>query len=239
MRLKDKVAIITGGGRGIGLAIALGLAKEGANLTIAARTAEQLEEAAVEIRQAGAQVLVFPCDVSDEDQVKALVKATTEKYGRIDILVNNAGVGTFRPAYGTPLSTWENLLKVNTTSTFLCTKHVWRTMRKNGGGSIINVSSLSGTRAYPMYAAYSTSKWGQIGFTKATAEEGKPDNIRVNAIAPGKVDNAMRQQIAEDKERMLQSEDCVGSAIFLASDDARYVTGQVIEIEWFGPPSEK
>jgi NAD(P)-dependent dehydrogenase (short-subunit alcohol dehydrogenase family) len=112
-------------------------------------------------------------------------------------------------------------------------------MRKNGGGSIINVSSLSGTRAYPMYAAYSASKWGQIGFTKATAEEGKPVNIRVNAIAPGKVDNAMREQIAEDKARMLQSEDCDGPVIFLASDDSRYITGQVIEIEWFGPPAEK
>jgi 3-oxoacyl-[acyl-carrier protein] reductase len=108
-------------------------------------------------------------------------------------------------------------------------------MRKAGGGSIINVSSLAGTRAYPMYAAYTASKWGQIGFTKATAEEGKPVHIRVNAIAPGKVDNAMRAAIAEDKTRMLKSEDCAGTVLFLASDDARYITGQVIELEWFGP----
>ena len=87
-----------------------------------------------------------------------------------------------------------------------------------------------------MYAAYSASKWGQIGFTKSAAEEGKPDNIRVNAIAPGKVDTPMREKVSEDKERMLRTEDCIGASLFLASDESRYITGQVIEIEWFGPP---
>ena len=86
-----------------------------------------------------------------------------------------------------------------------------------------------------MYAAYSASKWGQIGFTKATAEEGKPDHIRVNAIAPGKVDTDMRKAISEDKARMLTAEDCAGAAVFFASDDSRFITGQVLEIEWFGP----
>jgi len=126
------------------------------------------------------------------------------------------------------------MMNVNAKSTFLCTKHVWRSMRKRGGGSIINIASLAGTRAYPMYAAYSASKWGQIGFTKATAEEGKPVNIRINAIAPGKVDNEMRAAIAEDKDKMLKNEDLVGAALFFAGDAARYVTGQVLEVEWFG-----
>ena len=110
-------------------------------------------------------------------------------------------------------------------------------MCKQGGGSIINVSSLSGTRAYPLYGVYSASKWGQIGFTKTAAEEGKPYNIRVNAIAPGKVDTTMRASVVENKDQILKAQDCVGSTIFLASEDSRYVTGQVLEIEWFGPES--
>jgi 3alpha(or 20beta)-hydroxysteroid dehydrogenase len=130
------------------------------------------------------------------------------------------------------------MIEVNLTSTFLCTKHVWKPMKANGGGSIINMSSLSGTRAYPMYAAYSTSKWGQIGFTKTAAEEGKPDQIRVNAIAPGKVDTPMREKINENKDQILKVEDCIGAAVFLASEESRYITGQVIEIEWFGHSEE-
>jgi 3-oxoacyl-[acyl-carrier protein] reductase len=195
---------------------------------------EDLEAVAVEIRAVGRQALVSQTDVTDEDQVKAMVQATVKAFGWVDILVNNAGVGAFRPAYGTPLKTWEWMMSINATSTFLCTKHVWKPMQKGGGGSIINISSLSGTRVYPMYAAYSASKWAQIGFTKVTAEEGKAANIRVNALAPGKVDTLMRGNVAEDKEKMLKAEDCVGPAIFLAGDESRWMTGQVLEIEWFG-----
>jgi NAD(P)-dependent dehydrogenase (short-subunit alcohol dehydrogenase family) len=234
MQLKEKVAIITGGGRGIGRALALGFAAEGAKLVIAARTEAQLNAVAEEIRARNGEVIVVVCDVSDEAQVKAMVKQTVDSFGGVDILINNAGVGGFRPAYATNASSWDKMMNVNAKSTFLCTKHVWRSMRKRGGGSIINIASLAGTRAYPMYAAYSASKWGQIGFTKATAEEGKPVNIRINAIAPGKVDNEMRAAIAEDKDKMLKNEDLVGAALFFAGDAARYVTGQVLEVEWFG-----
>lgn len=238
MRLSNRNALITGAGRGIGRAIALAYAAEGARVVLAARTQSEIDALADEIRTSGGEALAVACDVTDEAQVKALFQQAFETLGRIDILVNNAGAGAFRPAYGTPVSTWDNMMAINARSTFLCTKHVWRGMRKSGGGSIINIASLSGTRAYPMYAAYSASKWGQIGFTKATAEEGKPDNIRVNAIAPGKVDTAMRAAIAEDKNRMLKAGDCAGTAIFLASSESRYITGQVIEIEWFGPSEE-
>jgi len=234
MKLKDKVAIITGGGRGIGLEIARAFSAEGAAVVLAARTLEEIEAAAAAIEADGGRALAVACDATNEDQVSALIKETLDHFGRIDILVNNAGAGAFRPAYGTPNSTWDKMMDVNGRTTFLCTKHVWRPMRANGGGSIINVSSTSGTRAYPMYAAYSASKWAQIGFTKATAEEGKPDHIRVNAIAPGKVDTAMREAISEDKGRMLTPADCAGAAVFFASEDARYITGQVLEIEWFG-----
>jgi NAD(P)-dependent dehydrogenase (short-subunit alcohol dehydrogenase family) len=235
MRLSGKVAIITGAGRGIGKAIAEAFAGEGAHISLAARTQRELESLAKEIRELGRQALVVPTDVTIEEQVKNLIDITLNTYGHIDVLVNNAGLGAYRPIYGTRETHWNNMLAVNLTSTFFGTKHIWKAMRKQGGGSIINVSSLSGTRAYPMYGAYSASKWGQIGFTKTAAEEGKPYNIRVNAIAPGKVDTAMRASVAENKDRMLKTQDCVGSAIFLASEDSRYVTGQVIEIEWFGP----
>jgi 3-oxoacyl-[acyl-carrier protein] reductase len=238
MKLADKVAIITGGGRGIGLAIARAFTAEGAAVVLAARTLAEIEAAASSLRAEGSRAAAIPCDATDEEQVKTLIKESLKAFGRIDVLVNNAGAGAFRPAYGTPNSTWDKMMDVNARTTFLCTKHVWRSMQANGGGSIINVSSTSGTRAYPMYAAYTASKWGQIGFTKATAEEGKPDNIRVNAIAPGKVDTAMREAIAEDKTRMLRPDDCAGAAVFFASDDSRYITGQVLEIEWFGEKTE-
>ena len=234
MRLAGKTAIITGAGRGIGNAIAHAFAREGAKLALAARTASEIEATRDEIKALGGDAIAIPCDVTVEDQVKSLIEKTLEAYSRIDILVNNAGAGAFRPAYGTPNSTWDKLMDANARSTFLCTKHVWRAMRAAGGGSIVNVSSLSGTRAFPMYAVYTASKWAQVGFTKATAEEGKADGIRVNAIAPGKVDTPMRSGIAEDKTRMLKSEDCAGAAIFFASDDSRYITGQVLEIEWYG-----
>jgi NAD(P)-dependent dehydrogenase (short-subunit alcohol dehydrogenase family) len=235
MRLSGKIAIITGAGRGIGKAIALAFAREGACTCLASRTQHELEAVAEEISNLKQEAFVVPTDVTIEDQVKNMIQVTVNSFGQVDILVNNAGLGAFRPIYGTREKNWNHMLAVNLTSTFFGTKHVWKVMRKQGGGSIINISSLSGTRAYPLYGAYSASKWGQIGFTKTAAEEGKPYNIRVNAIAPGKVDTAMRAGVAEDKSRMLKAQDCVGSAVFLASEDSRYITGQVIEIEWFGP----
>jgi NAD(P)-dependent dehydrogenase (short-subunit alcohol dehydrogenase family) len=238
MRLKDKVAIVTGGGRGIGRAVALGFADEGADVVVAARTQTEVRKVAEEIRARGPRALAVTCDVSDEEQVRAMVAEALDAMGRLDILVNNAGVGSIRPVWGTPRGAFERVLAVNLIGTFLCTKHVWRPMREGGGGSIINVSSLGGMRGYPLLTAYCASKWGQIGFTVACAEEGKPDNLRVNAIAPGKADTAFRAQIKEDKSRMLKSEDHVGACVFLASDESRYVTGHVIPIEWFGGQAE-
>lgn len=186
-------------------------------------------------QQVGGQALHAVCDVSDEPQVKQLVASTRERFGRVDILVNNAGVGNIRPLWGMRKSSFERILAVNLIGTFLCTKHVWRPMRQGGGRSIINIASLGATRGYPLLSAYCASKWGQVGFTLACAEEGKEAGIRVNAVAPGKVDTAFRAQIKEDKQRMLKAEDHVGICLFLASDEAHYITGQVIAVEWYGP----
>jgi 3-oxoacyl-[acyl-carrier protein] reductase len=234
MRLKDKVAIITGGGRGIGKAIAFGFANQGAKIVVASRTESEVLAVAEQINKTGKDCLGFICDITDENQVKNLIDATLKKFQKIDVLINNAGIGSMRPVYATQLESFEKVLKVNLTGTFLCTKHVWQPMKNSGGGSIINVSSLGGLVGYPMLSAYCASKWGQIGFTKACAEEGKKDNIRVNAIAPGKADTAIRAKIKEDKTKMLTPEDQVDACIFLSSDESRYITGQVISLEWFG-----
>ena len=239
VRLQDKVAIITGGGRGIGKAIALGFADEGADIVVVSRTEDELEATKQEVESRGRRALAILCDVTDEDQVRVMVQETLDTFKRIDILVNNAGMGGLRPVWGTTKSNFERVLAVNLLGTFLCTKHVWRPMRDNKGGSIINVSSLGGLEGYPLLTAYCASKWGQIGFSVACAEEGKPDNIRVNAIAPGRADTALRAQIKEDKSRMLKAEDHVGVCVFLASNESKYITGQVIPLEWFGSKVEK
>jgi NAD(P)-dependent dehydrogenase (short-subunit alcohol dehydrogenase family) len=231
--LQDRVVIITGGGRGIGRALALGFAQHGSRVMVAARTAEQLTETVRLVRAGGGQAELVACDVADEAGVKDLVRRSLETWGRIDVLVNNAGISGVRPVWSIPLSSFERTLAVNLTGTFLCTKHVWQPMRENGGGSIINISSLAGVRGYPLLSAYCASKWGQIGFTLACAEEGKAHGIRVNAVAPGKADTEIRAQVKEDKARMLRPEDHVGICLFLASDEARYITGQVIQIDWY------
>jgi 3-oxoacyl-[acyl-carrier protein] reductase len=234
VRLKNKVAVITGGGRGIGKAVALSFAEEGADVVVAARTDGEISQVRDDIVRLGRKSEAVICDVSDEDQVRNLIEQTLEVHEKIDILVNNAGMGGMRPVWGTSKSNFERVLAVNLIGTFLCTKHVWKPMRTGGGGSIINVSSLGGIQGYSLLSAYCASKWGQIGFTVACAEEGKPDNIRVNAIAPGKADTALRAQIKEDKSIILKAEDHVGVCIFLASDESEFITGHVIPIEWFG-----
>jgi 3-oxoacyl-[acyl-carrier protein] reductase len=234
MRLKDKVVIITGAGRGIGKAISIGFAEQGAHIVAAARTESEITLVAEAVKKLGRESLGIICDVTNEDQVKNLVRDTVNKFKKINVLINNAGIGTMRPVYALPLESFEKVLKVNLTGTFLCTKHVWKPMMEIGGGSIINVSSLGGLVGYSHLSAYCASKWGQIGFTKACAEEGKKDKIRVNAIAPGKADTAIRSKIKEDKTKMLTPEDQVDACVFLASDESRYITGQVISLEWFG-----
>lgn len=233
-RLKDKVAIITGGGRGIGKAVALGFAEEGCKVVIAARTQSEIKAVETEIKAGGGQALAHVTDVSDEEAVRDLVSTTLDHFGAIDILVNNAGIGNIRPVYGIPKKSFESVLAVNLIGTFLCTKHVWKPMKSNHGGSIINISSIGGLQGFPYLSAYCASKWGQIGFTKAAAEEGKEDNIRVNAIAPGKADTDFRAQIRENKDEMLQPEDHVGVCIFLASNESTYINGEVIPLEWYG-----
>lgn len=229
MRLKDKVAIVTGASKGIGRAIALGYAEAGAHLVLVARTKGLLESLAGEVRALGRRALAVVTDVTEEDQVSAMVERAKEAFGRIDVLVNNAGGGAYRPIWRTPLKTWEWLMAVNLRGPFLCTKHVWQTMQAQGGGAILNIGSTSGSRAYPLMAAYSASKWGLVGLTKVCAEEGRVDGIRVNIINPGKVSTGFRASI-KDEGPILEAGDIVATAVFLASDDSVGIQGQVIEM---------
>jgi NAD(P)-dependent dehydrogenase (short-subunit alcohol dehydrogenase family) len=230
MRLKDQIAIVTGAGRGIGAAIAVAYAREGAHLVLASRTLSELDAVADKVHALGREALITITDVTVEESVAAMAASALDKFGRIDILVNNAGAGMLRHIWRTSLESWDYLIDLNLRGPFLCSKHVWQAMQKGGGGAIINIGSTSGSRAFPLMSAYSASKWGLVGLTKACAAEGRADNIRVNIINVGKANAGARGAIA-DKEPILEAEDLVGTAIFLAWQDARHVHGQVIEVE--------
>jgi NAD(P)-dependent dehydrogenase (short-subunit alcohol dehydrogenase family) len=234
MRFKDKVTLITGASRGIGRSLAQAFAREGSHLLLTARTQADLDSAVRAIEQEHpVRALAVAGDVSDEDHVRKAVEAALNAWGRVDVLVNNAAISSIRPVHGLNRSGWDRTLAVNLTGTFLFTRHVWKAMQARGGGAIVNIASIGGRRGFPLLSAYCASKWGQIGFSMAAAEEGKADNIRVNVVAPGKADTAFRAQIAEDKTRMLSAGDCNAVCLFLASDEAKWITGQVVEVEWF------
>jgi len=230
MRLNNKISIVTGASKGIGEAIALAFAREGSDVVLAARNKDRLEAVAEAVRKLGREALPVVTDVTQEDSVMAMVKAAHETFGRIDILVNNAGMGSHRHIAHTSLQTWETLLNVNLRGPFLCTKHVWKIMEAQGGGSIINIGSTSGSHGYALMAAYSASKWGLVGLTKSTSAEGAPLGIRVNIINPDKVLAGPRLALIKDPEPILQVDDVVGPVLFLASDDSKHVHGQVLEV---------
>ncbi|MGE5820597.1 MAG: SDR family NAD(P)-dependent oxidoreductase [Deltaproteobacteria bacterium] len=223
MKLQDKVAVITGGGRGIGKAIALAYAREGAKPAVCARTASEIEETTKEIRLIKAEAEGWVCDVSVEESVKELIKNVVEKFGRIDILVNNAGVMT-RPVATTELEVkkWDYTMAVNLRGPFLMCQAVLPVMIKQQSGSIINVSSMIGRGAYPNFIAYATSKWGLEGFTQTLAAEVRSSQIRVNSVEPGVVATKLTGYSANKPESVTEV------FVFLASDEAKEVTGKML-----------
>ena len=223
MSLKDKVALVTGGGRGVGKAVALAYAHEGVKLVICARTASEIEQSAGEIRQLGTECLGLVCDVSVEDSVATLVKDLEDHFGRVDILVNNAGVMT-RPASLVELEVrkWDYTLAVNLRGTFLVTRTILPLMFRQKNGSIINVSSTIGRGAYANFAAYAVSKWGVEGLTQTLAVEVKSHNIRVNSVDPGTVATKLTGYAGSRPESV------TGVFVFLASDESRGITGRML-----------
>ncbi len=185
-QLDGKVAIVTGGNRGIGKGIAKGLAAEGASLTIAARDAELLTQTANELREKGTKVLAVPTDVTDEEQIKALFEKAMAEYDRLDILVNNAGAFDGGPIDELSTEAWDKVIAVNLRAPFLCSREAMRIMKAQGeGGRIINVGSISAHRVRPNTAPYSSSKFGIWGLTQVIALEGRPHGITASCLQPG------------------------------------------------------
>jgi len=253
MKLKNKVAIVTGASRGIGKAIALGFAKEGAAVVVAARTEVEKDErlpgtiykTAQEIEAFGGRAFPVRCDVTDEESINAMVQKVLEFFGCIDILVNNAGVAFYYPVVETPLRRWEIVLKVNLTGAFLCSKAVLPIMIKQRRGSIINISSLAANEreggTVPTGLAYAAAKAGLDRFTWGLAAEVGQYNIAVNALKPHRVieTEGMKFWVPEEKrEGWTSPEKMVKCAIFLACQDAKGVTGVVATDEelcaWHG-----
>ena len=223
MKLQDKVALITGGGRGIGKAIAAAYAREGTKLALCARTASELEQAVAEIRGLKADVEGWTCDVSLEEPVKEFVAKVQKRFGRIDVLVNNAGVMT-RPTPMAELEVkkWDYTIAVNLRGPFLVTQAVLPIMMKQKSGSIINVSSMVGRGAYANFIAYATSKWGLEGFTQTLAAETRSSNIRVNSVDPGYIATKLTGYSGSKPESVTEV------FVYLASDEARGITGKML-----------
>ncbi len=238
-RLDNKIALVTGGGRGLGRAIALALAEAGAAVAVASRTREQLDEVAAEIRARGQRALAVQVDVSDSASVAQMVAATHGEFGQIDILVNSAGVGWAEKLVETSDGTWDWILKTNLSGTFYCCREVARVMIAQGRGSIINIASVAGVKGPPGLGAYAASKGGVIALTKVLALEIVRHNVRVNAIAPGYFRTDMNAAALDDPEigpkivkripmrRAGQPEEIGGLAVYLASDAASFVTGEI------------
>jgi len=223
MKLENKVALITGGSRGIGKAVAAAFAREGAKLALCARSADELQQTIAELRRTKAQAQGWTCDVTMESSVKDLVHEAQRAFGRIDILVNNAGVMT-RPAPMVELEVrkWDYTIAVNLRGPFLVTQAVLPFMLKQKSGSVINVSSTIGRGAYPNFVAYATSKWGLEGFTQTLAAELRPSDIRVNSVEPGYVATKLTGYRGSNPESVTDV------FVYLASDESKSVTGKML-----------
>ena len=218
-KLDGKIAIVTGGNRGIGKAIAKGIAAEGASLTIAARDADLLKQTAEELREKGTKVLAVPTDVTDESQIKSLFEKAMAEYDRLDILVNNAGAFDGGPIDELSTEAWDKVLGVNLRAPFLCTREAMRIMKGQGeGGRIINVGSISAHRVRPNSAPYSSSKFGIWGLTHVTALEGRPHGITASCLQPGNTFVERIQNRPEPPaEPMMDVDDLAQAAVLMAT----------------------
>lgn len=242
MDLTNKVAIVTGSGRGIGREIALKLAEAGANVVVNdVGSSAPAEETVAAVRKLGRQSIAVMGDVSITTDVNNLVEATVTTLGKVDILVNNAGITRDQLALRMSDEDWDKVLSVNLKGVFLCTRAVLRHMIRQHSGRIISLSSIVGIIGNAGQANYASAKAGIIGFTRSIAKEVASRNITVNAIAPGFIDTAMTQQLPEERRQELASHiplgylgtprDVAEAVAFLASDEARYITGQVLTVD--------
>ena len=239
--LEGKVAIVTGSSRGIGKATALAIAAEGAKVVVNyARSSGAADEVVAEIEKNGGEAIALQADVSQSDQVDALVKATKDKFGQIDVLVNNAGITRDTLLLRMKPEDWQAVIDLNLTGVFLCTRAVGKIMLKQRSGRIINIASVSGLMGNPGQANYSAAKAGVIGFTKTVAKELAPRGVTANVVAPGFIATDMTEDLKNTDDilkfiplgRYGQPEEVAGLIRFLASDPAAaYITGQVMNVD--------
>jgi len=236
-----KVALVTGSSRGIGRAIAIELANEGINIVVNnSKNPQEGLEVVKEIKKMGQHAVYIQADVSDPKQVENMVKRIINEFGRIDILVNNAGIIMDKKLENMDIEQWNKVISVNLTGTFNCTKAVIKYMKKQGGGKIVNISSIVGEIGNFGQSNYAASKGGVIAFTKTVAKEYAKYGITVNAVAPGFIKTKMLEGIPEEIMRKIleqiplrrlgEPEEVAKLVRFLVSDDANYITGQVINI---------
>ena len=252
MKLAGKTSIITGGGRGLGRAIALRFASEGSAIVVSGTSEAAITETANDIRAHGGRAIAVRADVAEESAVKALVDATLKEFGQVDILINNAGIiGPTAAVVEIERQDWERTLAVNLTGAFLCAKHALPNMIERRTGRVINITSVAGLIGYNLRSAYAVSKWGMIGLTRTLAIEAGRYDITVNAIAPGPVKGprmdavirlraeSMGKSVADVEEeylqpialkRMVEEEDVAATALFLASEDGKNITGETLTV---------
>ncbi len=240
MELIGKIALVTGAAQGIGRAIALLLAEQGADVIVSDINLEKARETALEIEARGRRALAIQANVAIPAEVEQMVETIIEQFGRIDILVNNAGITRDRLILRMTEEDWDVVLDVNLKGTFNCTKAALRHMTKQRSGKIVNIASVSGEMGNPGQANYAASKAGVIGFTKTIAREFAARGINVNAIAPGFIQTAMTDALPEKvretlkqmipMERLGQPEDVAHAVLFLVSERSSYITGQVLNV---------
>lgn len=234
MKLLNKLAIVTGSGRGIGKAIALILAKEGCNVVITARTEKEIEQTKKEVIEIGRKAITVKCDVRLKNDIENLIKKTIAEFGKVDILINNAGVAFSKPLIETTEKEWDATIDTNLKGIFLCCKEVLPIMIRQRYGIIINISSCAGKEGYAGLAAYCASKFGVIGLTESLAEE-FPAWIKVYAVCPGAVDTKMQAEISGKsyltaRRFMLKPEDVAKKVLQLCLPDCEVKSGSSIDV---------
>ncbi len=247
MRVKDRVAIVTGAAMGIGKGIATVLSREGAKVTVADVNAEEGQRTTDALRSGGGDALFVRTDVADEGQVQAMVRQTVERFGSLSILVNNAAVGVYTPVHETTLESWERCLRVNLTGTFLCSKYALPHLRAAGRGAIVNIASVHAYQNVGGTAPYAASKGGVAALTRVMAIDYAREGIRVNAICPGWVYTPLIERIfreSGDFEGMKRTvtqrqllgrlgtpEDIGNAVLYLVSDESTFVTGTSLFVD--------